>query len=103
MAAVAIPLLLRPERHRFVLDLICAVDLGLDGPYWPVSPSSGKFAKKPLGSLDFEPVVQSVFPGLHFRLWKTYFSFVRFKLKFYLITDLPLSLIAHNFFILTPN
>jgi len=67
------------------------------------TPSGGKFAKEPLSSLDFEPAVQSVFPGLRFRLWKTYFSFVKFKLKFYLITDLPLSLIAHNFFILTPN
>ena len=47
MAAVAIPLLLRPERRRFVLDLIYAVDLGLDGPYWPVPLRVANLLKSP--------------------------------------------------------
>ena len=67
------------------------------------TPSRGTFAKEPLCSLDFEPAVQSVFPGLRFHLWKMYFPIYRFKLKFHLITVLPLPLIAHNLFILTPN
>ena len=66
------------------------------------TPSRGTFAKEPLGSLDFEPVAQSVFPGLRFRLWKTYFPFNRFKIKFHLITVLPLISNAYKMLILTP-
>jgi len=67
------------------------------------TPSVGLLAKEPLGSLDVEPAVQSGFRRIRFLFWKTYFSFNRFKIKFHLITVLPLPLIAHNLFVLTPN
>ena len=77
-------------------------------PYWIGWPavagtlSRGKFAKEPLSSLDFEPADQSVFQRIHFLFWKTYFSFNRFKIKFHLITVLPLISNAYKMLILTP-
>ena len=39
---------------------------------------------------------------IHFLFWKTYFSFNRFKIKFHLITVLPLISNAYKMLILTP-
>jgi len=77
-------------------------------PYWIGWPavagtlSWGIIAKEPLSSLDFEPAVQSVFQRIHFLFWKMYFSFNRFKIKFHLITVLPLISNAYKMLILTP-
>ena len=66
------------------------------------TPSVGLLAKEPLGSLDVEPAVQSGFRRIRFLFWKTYFSFNRFKIKFHLITVLPLISNAYKMLILTP-
>jgi len=65
------------------------------------TPSRGKFAKEPLSSLDFEPVVHSVFQRIRVLFWKTYFSFSRFKINFQIFTELPLISNAYKMLILT--
>ena len=97
------------RRHRLLLLWPATAPTNLSRPsviqriQMADTPSRGTFAKEPLGSLDVEPAVQSGFQRIRFLFWKTYFSFNRFKIKFHLITVLPLPLIAHNLFVLTPN
>ena len=81
----------------------------LDRPDWiqrpqtADTPSGARFAKEPLADFIMEPTILYAFRFPRLLFWKAYFSFNRFKIKFHLITVLPLPLIAHNLFVLTPN
>ena len=105
--------LVRPNRSLPLLLRSVALPApsrsNLDRPDWiqrpqtADTPSGARFAKEPLADFIMEPTILYAFRFPRLLFWKAYFSFNRFKIKFHLITVLPLPLIAHNLFVLTPN